>query len=233
MAKVNYGTIVNDARGKVNGTVFSKNKSGAYVRRKVTPANPNTGRQSAARSYLAQLSQGWSGTLNAAERAAWISYAQTYPRLDVFGNAVTLSGMNMFVSLNAVLLNSGLTIITTPPASNALSPIPIDGAGLTLVAPHTITFNETAAGSPTTTLFYIFAAKYLPAGRAVQKSDWRFLNTYVQGTVVFPATIDVGMDYVAKFGAMGSGQNVSLLIATMDPASGLTTVGVIQSGITP
>jgi hypothetical protein len=55
MAKINFGQTVNDARGKLGGTVFSKNKSGAYTRRKVTPANPRTVAQSRVRNFFGTL----------------------------------------------------------------------------------------------------------------------------------------------------------------------------------
>ena len=42
MAKILTTAIVADIRNKLNGSVFSKNRYGAYVRTKVTPVNPQT-----------------------------------------------------------------------------------------------------------------------------------------------------------------------------------------------
>lgn len=42
MAKIKFGMMMTDARGKLGGQVFSKNRSGSYVRTKVTPVNPQT-----------------------------------------------------------------------------------------------------------------------------------------------------------------------------------------------
>lgn len=50
MAKVSYGPIVSDASGKSAGTVFSKWRTRSYVRRLVTPGNPNTAAQQAIRN---------------------------------------------------------------------------------------------------------------------------------------------------------------------------------------
>ena len=58
--KLKFGAIVTDGRGKIGGHVASKNRSGAYLRTKVTPSNPNTVAQVQVRSILASLSQSWS-----------------------------------------------------------------------------------------------------------------------------------------------------------------------------
>jgi len=50
MAKVSYGPIVSDASGKSAGTVFSKWRTRSYIRRLVTPGNPNTAAQQAIRN---------------------------------------------------------------------------------------------------------------------------------------------------------------------------------------
>jgi len=50
VAKVSYGPIVSDASGKSAGTVFSKWRTRSYIRRLVTPGNPNTAAQQAIRN---------------------------------------------------------------------------------------------------------------------------------------------------------------------------------------
>ena len=42
MAKIKMTAIVADMRNKLNGSVFSRNRGGAYIRTKVTPINPQT-----------------------------------------------------------------------------------------------------------------------------------------------------------------------------------------------
>jgi hypothetical protein len=231
MAKVNFGTIANDARGKINGTVYSKNKSGAYVRKKVTPANPRTVAQSLVRASFGGLSQAWSGTLTAAQRAAWIAYAATYPRLDIFGASITLSGLNMYISLNAALLNVGEPSQVLPPPNNVITPISTDYGSMVATVAPLLTFNQLAAASVGTDEYYIFASKPLPPGRTPQKSDFRFLTMASSAAGPYPATIDLHVSYIAKFGSYVAGQQIALLIATIDTTSGLTTVGVIMTAI--
>ena len=59
MAKIKMTAIVADMRNKLNGSVFSRNRGGAYIRTKVTPINPQTAAQVQARSLLTSLSQGF------------------------------------------------------------------------------------------------------------------------------------------------------------------------------
>ena len=55
MAKIKFGMMMTDARGKLGGQVFSKNKGGAYVRTKVTPSNPQTIAQTTRRALFAAI----------------------------------------------------------------------------------------------------------------------------------------------------------------------------------
>ena len=52
MAKILMTAIVADIRNKLNGSVFSKNRYGAYVRTKVTPVNPQSTAQQNTRNNL-------------------------------------------------------------------------------------------------------------------------------------------------------------------------------------
>jgi len=45
MAIIKFSAIVSDARGKIGGNVFSRNKGGSYIRSYVKPINPSTPKQ--------------------------------------------------------------------------------------------------------------------------------------------------------------------------------------------
>lgn len=231
MAKINFGPLANDARGKVAGIVYSKNKSGSYTRTKVTPANPRTAAQTLVRQTLSTLTKAWSGTLTNGERASWKAYAATYPRLNVFGNSIVLNGLNMFLSLNSVLQNTGNAISTTPPASNVINPIPIDPTSFAAQTAPLVEFSQTALAIDTDDMFYIFAARPLPAGRQPVKSDYRFLEALAPSTGTFPAVLNIGTAYTAMFGPILSGVRISILVATFRTGSGLTTPGLALNGI--
>ena len=101
MARVLFTAVVADMRNKLNGTVFSKNKSGAYTRTKVTPVNPQSASQTQNRQRLSRFSQLWR-TLSIAAITAWNDLAKSQPfGTDVFGNPKFLSGLSLFVKLNS------------------------------------------------------------------------------------------------------------------------------------
>lgn len=230
MAKVNFGTIASDARGKINGIVYSKNKFGSYTRRKVSPANPNTPSQSAVRSSFSALSKAWSGTLTQAERAAWISFAATYPRTDVFGNSIIITGLNMYISLNQRLVQIGAAQISTPPPSNVVTPITFNYSTFAAVASgNNITLSATGGGG-TDTNVYVFGHPQLAPGRIPTMSKFRYIYTNpTPGT--FPTNMQFGTAYKAKFGSWSAGQNIACLVASIDNTSGLVTVGTVVQAI--
>src|SRR5574337_1436553 len=122
MAKILTTAIVADIRNKLNGSVFSKNRYGSYVRTKVTPVNPQTAFQVGIRSVLTSQSQAWRG-LTDAQRQSWIDAAVNFPVTDIFGNIKHLSGSALFVKLNTVLYNAGFATLTVAPSPVALAAI--------------------------------------------------------------------------------------------------------------
>lgn len=225
MAKINFGPVVNDARGKTAGIVYSKNRSGAYVRTKVTPTNPRTLAQVTARSYLTTFAQAWSGVLTAAERAAWATFATTYPTTNIFGNALTLNGLNMYVRINTVLSQIGATPLILPPSSPSTTPIPLvpDSFNADSSAPSYV-FQQSAAVPTAGTLFYVYSTGGLAAGRNPSQSDYRLLGPITPATTGFPAPIAAYALQAAKFGDLIPGLSYAILVSTVDPAVGIPTV---------
>jgi len=70
MAKIQFSAVVGDARGKVGGNVFTKGRSGAVLRTKVSPVQPRSSFQRAVRSGFTAESKAWTGDLDDTQRAA-------------------------------------------------------------------------------------------------------------------------------------------------------------------
>jgi hypothetical protein len=138
--KALFGSFIVDGRNKVNGHVVSKNRYGSYIRTKVTPVNPQTVGQQAARNNLATNSQNWRG-LTEDQRQGWIDAAANFPFTDIFGNIKFLSGQALYVKLNNNLVNAGQAAIDTAPAPVAIPAL----NSITLTA---------AAGIPAVSLAY-------------------------------------------------------------------------------
>jgi hypothetical protein len=148
MAKILFTAFMADARGKVNGSVFSKNKGGSYIRTKVTPVNPQTTAQQNSRNRIATFSQAWRG-LTQTQRNSWINSAVNFPYTDIFGNIKYLSGSSLYVKLNVNLAITGTAAIDDAPSPVSLPAI----TALSVTA---------AAGTPAVSI--VFAATPVPAG---------------------------------------------------------------------
>ena len=92
--------IITQASGSVAGITFSRNRSGAYVRQRAMPTNPNSPQQQAVRAALSQLSILWQDTLTPAERTAWQTYADNVPVTDRIGESIFLTGLNHYIRSN-------------------------------------------------------------------------------------------------------------------------------------
>lgn len=98
-------------------TTASHNRFGAYLRNRIIPVNPNTGKQAAARATMASLSAGWRA-LSATERAGWTALGSQMTRLDSLGQTYTLTGLQAYTSVNRNLTTIGATLLTAAPALN-------------------------------------------------------------------------------------------------------------------
>src|SRR3546814_19213217 len=99
MAKVKFGALMTDARGKLGGHVFSKNRAGSYLRTKVTPVNPQTIYQTSVRALFGAISSQWSG-LSQAVRDSFNGAVADWATTDIFGDLKNPSGKALFQRLN-------------------------------------------------------------------------------------------------------------------------------------
>lgn len=137
--------IAATASGSMGGATASRNKGGQYFRRRAIPTNPSTPRQQVVRNGLAALSQAWSNTLTAAQRAAWATYAANVPKTDSLGNTINLSGIGWYVACNNARISAGKTTIAAAPTTFTLAdltPPSVTGVASTGVASVTFTNSD-------------------------------------------------------------------------------------------
>jgi len=229
MAKIQFSVAVGDARNKVGGVVFTKVRFGAMLRRKVSPVQPRTSRQTTVRALMTLLAKRWGGTLTATQRAGWESLAASYPRTDVFGNSYILTGLQMYCSLNRNLQLIGVTIIDDAPSTLTVgSPGSITVA---VVSGATPSFNVTPATDPDTgEVPVVFAVRPLSPGRKFFSSLLRYV---FQDTAATAGPFDIHTEYSAKFGALLADANYSAGLIyinnTTGAASQMATAQAIAS----
>lgn len=226
MAKIKFTAFLADMRGKIAGTVFTKNRAGAVARTKVSPSNPQTNFQLGVRAVLTGLSQGWRG-LTQAQRDAWSTAVQNFPRTNVFGDSNILSGHQLYIGLNGQLAAAGASFITTPP--NPTGAPAVSGVALTaaLTADNmTVAFDPDPV--PANTAIIVDATTSLSPGRNNVSNQFR------QIAVLDPADTspaDIWADYVAKFGTPSEGQKVHVRLRAVNTLTGEVSGGVTASAI--
>jgi hypothetical protein len=150
MAKI-IGFTYGELRGKIGGTVFSRNKAGAYARARVTPVNPQTVRQQTARYSFGNnsiLFQALSGSV----KDCWETFARTHFN-PLKGNSTGIySGGNAFVALRSSVnqgnnyrllptVTSGVTAVTaTAIAYSLVSDPPAQPSSSTIIASDNVAY---------------------------------------------------------------------------------------------
>jgi len=213
--KTKFGAIIVDGRGKIGGHVASKNRGGAYLRTKVTPANAQTTSQNAVRATFTQLAQGWAG-LTQAQRDAWNNAVAGFSRTNIFGDLINPSGINLYQRLNNNLISIGEAQIDTPPLPSSVGACVITSATNAVgAATMTLVFDGPV---PADTVVKIFATAPMSAGKSFVKSEFRQIGTMPAAEA---SPFNVKALYLAKFGSQGEvGQKIFFKLLPINSTTG-------------
>lgn len=211
MAKVKFSALISEMRNKLNGSVFSKNRAGNYLRNKVTPVNPQTSFQTAVRAILTAASQSWRA-LTESQRKAWNSAVANFTGTDIFGDVKTPSGINLY---NKLYINAS-TILqaprTTPPAVVSSPGVPSETVAT--AAPGTFTVNDDVLTEVPAGLWLVIrATPSVSAGKNFLKGKSRIIKVLDPAS---PFPYAAGADYTAKFGNMVAGEKVGFELSYID-----------------
>lgn len=216
--KIKFGAFVVDGRGKIGGTVFSRNKGGAFARNKVTPVNPNTLAQQAIRNVFGFVSGAWRG-LTQAQRNAWNEAVNQWTTTDVFADVLVPSGKALFQRLNTVLYNIGFDVLVEPPT-------PLSPSGQVLAS---CTAEETGqvispvfsfAAAPTDS--YAFSTTPQQSGATTNVSN-QFRRILVTNGASLPTPAALGAAYTARYGALEAGKVFAIKVDVIAEATGQVT----------
>lgn len=199
--KVKWGALMVDGRGKIGGQVASKNRSGSYMRNKVTPSNPNTLAQVAVRNMLSTASSAWSG-LTPAQRAGWDGAVKDWSTTNIFGDGVQPTGKNLFTKLNINLMNIDQSMINDVPVKSGVPEIVINTVVID-ISGQTITVDP---GLAEVGYWYLISATAeQSAGTSFFKGKFRNILSNANPSLVGSFIWDY---YIAKFGVPSVGANI-------------------------
>lgn len=226
MAKVKFTAVVADMRNKLNGSVFARNRGGAYVRTKVTPLNPQSVRQVAARNLLTSLAQGFR-SLSQAQITAWNEAVTQWQTTDIFGDLVSPTGLALYVRLNSNISNGGGTLISNPPA-------PVGAAALTdlsvaaQVTGDVFDITFVPGTVPADHSLYIESTAMLSPGINNANSRFRYIDMQ-SATATSP--IDAFGPQTGKFGSLVAGQKVYVRCKFINVLTGEVSLALKASAI--
>lgn len=107
--------IITIASGSLGGITASHNRGGNYLRARVIPTDPNTDPQTFIRQIFGDLANVWVNLLTQAQRQAWQTYATNVPLTGPLGDAITVSGINMYIRSNTPRVQAGLPRVDDGP----------------------------------------------------------------------------------------------------------------------
>lgn len=205
-----------EGRGKLNGSVASRNRGGAYFRVKVTPTNPQSIAQQMVRQLLTTFSQGWRA-LTQDQRSAWDAATPDFARSDIFGDMRNPTGKNLYARLNVNLSNAGQAAITSPPLPSGAGDVLASGLTFSVATDKEVT--ATMPGAGFTVL--VFATPGVSPGKRFLKNDFRLLGN-VAGSSSSP--LDIAAMYTARFGVPAIGTRVGVRLVSVNNLTGESSV---------
>jgi hypothetical protein len=117
MAKVVFGSIVNDARGSIGTNIYTHNRSGPVVRLQSTKTYIHTSGRDYAWSNMLAVRTMWHSTLTQTERNNWNAWATAQNRVHTSLAQTALSGQQWFLKLNRTLYGGTFPINHLPPVN--------------------------------------------------------------------------------------------------------------------
>ena len=217
MARVKFSALVSEMRNKLNGSVFSKNRGGNYLRNKVTPVNPQSVFQTQKRSIFGSISSRFR-SLTAAQVNAWNDASQQFPYSDIFGDSKILSGHQLHQKLN-----TNLAQINVPPLPDPPTPRTIEAVGWVL-SDFTLAGSawqiELDFGSGDVNDYYIIeATPPVPASVNFVKNKFRSFGI-VEPIGTDPIPVNIFNAYTDRFGVPQAGSRFFARVFAVSKVSG-------------
>lgn len=211
--------VFSDLSGSAANVTASRNRGGQYLRNRTAPTNPQTDRQTVVRAVMSAKSAAWR-SLTEVQRTAWNAAAANFQSTDSLGQPVAKTGHQVFVQLNAALLNAdpAASQISTPPTPVAFPTIDISAVVIKNDAGDlNISGSADPVNVPTNFKCVVYATPLLSAGiSAPPNSGYKQLGVIDAGD---PFT-DFGPMWNAHFGASATGKKVFVSFSLVSTNTG-------------
>lgn len=205
--------------GSYQGSTWSRNRNGQYVRSRAVPVQPRTNFQLVARARLAARSASFRG-LDDYQRLGWGSLGALISRTDSLGQAYTLTGAQASVSVNSVLTAYAQAAVDDAP----LLATPAPPATLVLTATAGTPAFTVATTGESSDFIGIYASAPQSAGRTFT-GPRRLISTSAAGASPY----NILTAYKNRFGNLVAGQKITVEVRGM--TDGFESIGTTASVI--
>lgn len=224
MAKIKFQEHVSAMSGKLNGSVFASNRSGAYVRTNSKQIRSNTNAQQNIRSLFKNLATDWA-QLTEVERLAWNNAILNYPIGSFYKEGGFPTGNVLYNTLNSNIVRAGGVKITIPPVRVPASQIS-NFSILSADVNGSIFLNINPLIVPLNMCLQIQATKPISSGFMSNQSQVRIIKMVPENE-----TTDVNFyqEYLDNFGPLVVGQKIFFRISMINKLSGETSLPLTSS----
>lgn len=232
MALIKLTAIVDNISGKLNGTVFARNKGGHYMRSKSNPTNPRSTFQTEMRARFGSIASIWR-TLPQGVRNAWDNIASDFPYQNRLGDTKILSGFSLFQKLtyNKTLTGASPDSLSFVPVAPQTMFEPTDASGLIAISETTgdlslaeVDFNGLGPVADSKVLIYATA----PFSKGISNFENRLRLIEVADVPAGPGgkTIDITESYGERFGDPTEGEKVGFALRIVNQITGQGSVQI-------
>ena len=119
MPKIKFSALVSGMSGKSNGSVFGANNGGAYFRNNTTKTKTKNALNAKRKSLFSEVSGSWRN-LSSDQQNSWRNAVANFVVQNVFGDNRTPTGYELYMRLNNVRLEQGLSMLLEAPTPRSL-----------------------------------------------------------------------------------------------------------------
>lgn len=167
--KILFGSIVVDARGRLNGHVFKKTQFGNSISALALPKNKNQWMLNSALQRNVAILRGWS-TLTLLAKQQWAAFANANPITNQFGVLRNISAKSMYVKCTHMYSYPEIGVVPVDVASNVNPPCEIIPLGVSATTGK-ITYETSLI---TTNFQMVVYVQQIPNGNLVPRGNkWR------------------------------------------------------------
>jgi len=217
MALLVPGAVVSVLSGKIGGTVFARNRGGAYARSYAIPTRVTSTSAQLVKASFAAASRAYAN-LTTVQIAAWDAYGQENPVSNRIGQLITLKGQSWYVGCNSRLIIAGDSQITLPPILP--SPVVAVASALTVDVNGTVATVAVAAHAADANMRVIIAgARSVSAGKRYVENLYTTLLISDAGDS--GTTVDFAAELVGVLGTIQAGVTYHIKVYFLDDRTGL------------